>query len=178
MTWSQIERAAANSVWPMATLDTLGRARAIAAGLSGVAIHETRIDAPFADVWRFISDLERSVPIFDASVRSYRITRREGTRLRANSYPTIGFGLIPFGCEIELEDGWCWIMSRPRGYVVCMAAAPDPDSELRTRYVHVEGVARAGRRIKPLLRGTRRLSQRHVANDVAAIVRALGTTSG
>lgn len=59
--------------WPVASLDSVGRLRALAAGLDGVTIEERALDARFGEVWSFISDLERSIPTFDRTVASIRI---------------------------------------------------------------------------------------------------------
>jgi hypothetical protein len=160
-----------DETWPTASLRPTGRARALAAGLPGTALQEGLIDAPFEQVWGFISDLERSVPQFDATVARLRILERDGTRLRASTRASWRMAGLRLGFDVDLEEGWCWMVSRPRLYVVAMAAEPDADDPGRTRYVHVEGVT-----VRPrlLARATRGRSRHHVAADVAGIERALG----
>jgi hypothetical protein len=157
--------------WPVASLSPIGRARALAAGLPGAVIQEGMIDAPYAEVWGFIADLERSVPTFDEDVARLRIVDRDGTRLRIRARSSWRLAGVPIGFDVDLEDGWCWMVGRPRVYVVAMAAEPDPDDPGRTRYAHLEGVT-----VRPrlLARATRWRSRRHVASDVAGIERALG----
>lgn len=161
--------------WPIAELSPTGRARALAAGLPGAVLQEGVIDAPFADVWGFISDLERSVPTFDDVVGRLSITSREGTRLRVHTRASWRMAGLPLDFDVDLEEGWCWMVARPRIYVVAMAAEPDPDDAGRTRYAHLEGIT-----IRPrlLARATRVRSRRHVASDVAGIEEAVRTLEG
>ncbi|QYG91397.1 hypothetical protein HC251_02400 [Iamia sp. SCSIO 61187] len=173
-TWSDLDDAAAADPWPTATLDPGARVRALAAGLPGAVVQEGVLAAPFGRVWGFIADLERSVPTFDVDVAALRILRRDGTRLRVLARSSWRLAGAPLGFDVDLEDGWCWMVSRPRLYVVAMAAAPDPADPGRTRYAHMEGLALSGRALAPLLRVTRRRTRRHVASDVAGIERALG----
>lgn len=156
------------TAWPTASLSPIGRARALAAGLPGAVIQEGRFDAPFTDVWGFISDLERSVPTFDHDVRWLRVLSRDGTRLEVRAGSGWSLGGIPLGFDVDLTDGWCWMVARPRLYVVGMAAEPDPDDPGRTRYAHLEGVTV---RPRALAAATRWRSRRHVAGDVAGIAR-------
>lgn len=164
-----------DETWPTAVLGPLGRARALAAGLPGTALQEGVIDAPFDRVWGFVADLERSVPAFDAVVARLRVVERDGTRLRIHTRSSWRMAGLPLGFDVDLEDGWCWMVARPRIYVVAMAAEPDPDDPGRTRYAHVEGIT-----VRPrlLARATRVRSRRHVASDVAGIERALGLGPG
>lgn len=157
--------------WPVATLGPIGRARALAAGLPGAVLQEGVIDAPFAEVWGFVSDLERSVPTFDAVVARLRVVDRDGSRLRVRTRASWRMAGLPLDFEVDLEDGWCWMVGRPRVYVVAMAAEPHPDDPGRTRYAHLEGLTL---RPRALARATRGRSRRHVASDVAGIERALG----
>ncbi|HMJ75997.1 MAG TPA: hypothetical protein VK507_08495 [Iamia sp.] len=157
--------------WPTADLRPIGRARALAAGLPGTAIQEGVIDAPFDRVWGFIADLERSVPEFDVDVARLRILERDGTRLRVRARSSWRMAGVPIGFDVDLEDGWCWMVSRPRLYVVAMAAEPDPDDPGRTRYAHLEGITV---RPRALARATRWRTRHHVASDVVGIERALG----
>lgn len=160
-----------DETWPIATLSPTGRARALAAGLPGAVLQEGVIDAPFGEVWGFVGDLQRSVPSFDETVAQLRIVDRDGTRLRVRARSSARMGRLPLDFDVDLEDGWCWMVARPRIYVVGMAAEPDPSDPGRTRYAHLEGLT-----IRPraLARATRWRSRRHVASDVAGIERGLG----
>jgi hypothetical protein len=163
--------------WPDAGLDRIARLRVLAAGLPGAAVVEARLDAPFDRVWGWVSDLERSVPSFDAGVRSLRVVRREpagdGERLRIRS--TAAALWLPVTFDVDLAPGWCWMASRPQAYVVGMAAEPDGDG---TRYAHLEAVAFAAPRavrplLAPLLAASRARHRRHVSRDVAGIRRGV-----
>lgn len=171
---STLGASAHDSPWPDAVLSPIARARALAAGLAGVVLHEVTIARPVDEVWAFIGDMERSVPAFDGLVESLEITERPDGRLRGVSRSGAGFGHIRLGFDIDVAPGWCWMVSRPRGYVVCMAAAPDPTDPGRTLYAHVEGFARRGAVMRWLVRATRWWSKRHVAHDVDEILRLLG----
>jgi len=157
--------------WPIAELSPIGRARALAAGLPGAVLHEGVIDRPLDAVWGFIADLERSVPTFDDGVARLRVVDRDGTRLRVATRASWRMGGLPLDFDVDLEEGWCWMVARPRIYVVAMAAEPDPVDPDRTRYAHLEGIT-----VRPriLARATRWRSRRHIASDVAGIERALG----
>ena len=157
--------------WPTASLSPTARARALAAGIPGVVLQEGTLDAPFAEVWGFIADLERSVPAFDDAGARLEVVERDGTRLRIHTRASWRMAGLPLDFDVDLEDGWCWMVSRPRLYVVAMAAEPDPAEPGRTRYAHLEGITV---RPRALARATRWRSRRHVASDVAGIERGLG----
>lgn len=172
-TWTALARAAADEPWPTATLAPAARIRALAAGLPGTVVEERVLDAPFARAWGFIADLERSVPTFDRDVARLQVTDRRGTRLRARARSSWRLGGLPLIFDVDLEPGWCWMVARPRLYVVGMAAAPLPGDRGRTHYLHMEGVPFAGRLLGPVARATRVRHRRHVASDVDGIERAL-----
>jgi hypothetical protein len=173
-TWAELDAAAARSTWPAAALSPTGRLRALEAGLPGVVAERRVFDAPFARVWDFIADLPRSVPTFDRSVASLDVLSREGTRLRARARSGRGFVRMPLAFDVDLEPGWCWMVSRPRLYVVGMAAEPDPDDAGRTVFVHLEGVPFGGRVLSPVARASRVVHRRHVRSDLDGMARALG----
>lgn len=125
--------------WPVGRLDRIGRLRALAEGLSGTAVEERVIAAPFDEVWGFVSDLERAVPLFDDDVARIRITRRDGDRLRLRSTSAARFLWFPAWFDVVLQPGWCLMRSRPQAYVIAMAAEPLADGS--TRFAHLEGVA-------------------------------------
>jgi hypothetical protein len=149
--------------WPTARLDPVRQLRVLAEVLPGVGLVERVLDAPYARVWSFLEDLERSVPAFDPMVSSLRVLSREGERLTVATWmPHLP---IPLRFEVELRDGWC--LMRSRLYLVGMAAVPLGD---RTRYAHLEGLPVRG---LPVLRPLRPLFRRIVDGDVDGISRAL-----
>ena len=174
-TWTAVARAAAGEAWPTATLAPAARLRALSAGLPGTVVEERVLDAPFERVWGFVADLERSVPTFDRDVARLRVTSRRGTRLRARTTGSWRMAGLPLAFDVDLEPGWCWMVARPRLYVVGMAAAPLPDDPGRTHYLHMEGVPFAGRLLGSVARATRVRHRRHVASDVDGIARALSS---
>jgi hypothetical protein len=153
--------------WPTAQLDPVRQLRVLAEVLPGVGLVERVLDVPYARVWSFLEDLERSVPTFDPMVRSLRVLAREGERLTAATWmPHLP---VPLRFEVELRDGWC--LMRSRLYLVGMAAVPLGD---RTRYAHLEGLPIRG---LPVLRPLRPLFRRIVSGDINGITRALGPVS-
>lgn len=174
-TWTALAQAADEEAWPTATMAPAARLRALAAGLPGTVIEERVLDAPFERVWGFIADLERSVPTFDRDVARLRVTSRSGTHVQARATSSWRHAGIPLDFEVDLEPGWCWMVSRPRLYVVGMAAAPLPGDPERTQYLHMEGLPFAGRVLGPVARATRGRHRRHVASDVDGIERALAS---
>jgi hypothetical protein len=152
------------SQWPTARLDPVRQLRVLAEVLPGVGLVERVLDAPYARVWSFLEDLERSVPAFDPMVRSLRVLAREGEHLTVATWmPHLP---IPLRFEVELRDGWCLMRSRP--YLVGMAAVPIEGD--RTHYAHLEGLP-VGR--LPVLRPLRPLFRHIVHGDVDGISRAL-----
>ncbi|MEY2477960.1 MAG: hypothetical protein QOG87_3275 [Actinomycetota bacterium] len=147
------------SDWPVATLDPVQRLRVMAAALPGTGLVERVLDAPYDDVTAMWDDLETSVPDLDPIVRSVRILRRDGDRLRIEARQMLM--PVPVQFDVELLPGWCWMQSRL--YVVGMAAVPVGDD--RTHYAHLEGAPwRIARLARPLMRRLVRL-------DVAGVER-------
>lgn len=161
-----------SNLWPLATLDPVARLRALAAGLDGVAIAERRLDARFEDVWSFISDLEHSIPTFDRTVASIRILETRGEKLRVRAGSTRQHGFVPMTFDVDLDPGWCWMVSRPQLYVVGMAAVPDGGG---TRFAHMEGLSIPWAPLRPLLRRFASRQARHVRSDLNGIERATAT---
>jgi hypothetical protein len=169
------------AAWPSARLDRIARLRVLAAGLPGATVVETEVDAPFDRVWRWLSDLEHSVPTFDEDVSRLRVVRRVddplgGERLRIRTNSTAAGLWIPAILDVHLASGWCWMASRPQLYVVGMAAEPGGD---RTRFALLEGLAfDLPRPVKslarPLLAASRWRHRRHIPRDLAAIRREAG----
>jgi hypothetical protein len=155
--------------WPTANLDPIRRARILAAVMPG-GFAEVVLDVPYERAWAWLSDLERSVPAFDAMVDTLKITSRRATpdgggediRLTASRHH------VPIPFTVRLDDGWCLMRARGRAFLVVMAAVADGPS--RTRYAQLEAVPLPGGRF---LQG--RLA-RDVRRDVRGIRRLLTTT--
>jgi hypothetical protein len=154
--------------WPDAELDPLARLGLVQATMPGSALAEAVIDAPFEDVWGYVSDLERSVPEFDRLVRRIRIRSRRpdvgdgAERLDVQAWEV---GLpVPLRFDVRLEPGLCLMRGWGRLYFVGMAARPEGD---RTRFRHVEGVPLPGARLlRPVFRRT-------TSDDMAGLIAAL-----
>jgi hypothetical protein len=150
--------------WPVASLGPIGRARALAASIPSAAWAEGILDAPYETVWRWVADLEVSVPRFDSQVHALRVRERDPgngadrLRIRAST-----FG-IPVPFVVRLEDGYCLMQARARLYLVLMAAEPH-DGRTRTRFFHLEAVP------LPMTRLLRPLLQRGVDADLANLTR-------
>src|SRR5262245_66618320 len=106
--------------WPTVELDRVAQLRVLSQALPGVAFEERTIAAPFDVVWDFVSDLPNSVPRFDRDVGSIEILERDRAQLKIISRPA--WLPIPVRFDVELREGWCWMVSRPQLYVVGMAA--------------------------------------------------------
>jgi hypothetical protein len=157
-----------SGAWPMARLDPIAKLRVLEASLPGAAMGERVIDAPFDDVWGYVSDLENSVPQFDRGVSRVRIVRAAGEHLRIHTWAA---GVpIPLAFDVTLRPGSMWMVSSPRLYVVGMAAVPDGR---RTRLAHLEGAV--GRAVRPVRSLARWKVRRHVARDLDGIERAMAT---
>lgn len=124
--------------WPVASLDSVARLRALAAGLPHVALQEIVIEAPFDAVWQVAGDMEHGVPRFEHDVRRVEILAREGERLRLVAYGRLG---LHRRFDAVLRPGWC-VMRAP-GVDIGMAASPE--GEARTRFAHFEGSRWLGR---------------------------------
>ena len=163
--------------WPQAALGTIARLRALQAGLPGTWVEERTIDAPYERVWAWVADLETSVPTFDVDVASLRIVDRiTPTRFRVSTRSTSRVLFAPVNFDVDLEDGWCWMVSRPHLYVVGMAAEPDGD---RTRWAHLEGIALGGPALlRPVLAISNWRHRRHIGHDIDGIARAVSSPSG
>src|SRR3954453_18143192 len=105
--------------WPTVELDRVAQLRVLSRVLRGVAFEERTLAAPFDAVWDFVSDLPTSVPQFDRDVASIEILERHGDQLKIVSRPPLV--PIPVTFDVELREGWCWMVSRPQFYVVGMA---------------------------------------------------------
>ena len=154
--------------WPQATLDPLARLGLVEATMPGTAFCEVVIDAPFAEVWGYVADLERSVPEFDRLVRRIRIRSRQpdaGEAAERLDMLAWEVGLpLPLRFDVRLEPGLCLMRGWGRLYFVGMAARPEGD---RTRFRHAEGVPLPGARL------LRPIFARTTSGDMAGLVAAL-----
>ena len=152
--------------WPTASLDTVARARILAATIPSAVSAEAVLATPFERTWSFITDFEASIPAFDTTVRRVRVTSQDERSARLVAYTTVA--RLPWPFEVDLEPGWCLMRGRFRGFVVVMAAVPEGE---HTRFVHVEGIPLPGTRLlRPLIR-------RMVEGDLGNLGRLLGTVS-
>ena len=162
--------------WPSATLGTVARLRALQAGLPGTWLEERTLAAPFDRVWSWIANLEESVPTFDHDVAELKVTEQvTPTRFKVRSRSSWRALFAPVNFDVDLEAGWCWMVSRPHLYVVGMAAERAGD---RTRYAHLEGIALGtSGPLRPLLGPVLGISsirhRRHIAHDIDGIARAV-----
>lgn len=98
-----------SETWPVAEFDPIRRLRVLAAALPGTSVVEAVIPAPFETVWSVASDLQNELPRFMLDVRSVRIERRQGDRLRALIR---GHSRLRAHFDVVLRPGWCWMESR------------------------------------------------------------------
>lgn len=164
---------------PVVTLARIARLHVLAAGLPGVDVAERIIDAPFEVVWNWVADLERSVPQFDADVAKLRVLRRAGPpddeRLRIRASGPAHLAWLAWQFDVVLQPGWCWMVSKPQGYLVGMAAEPVGD---RTRFAQLEGIGVKGSRtlqhaLRPIYSLSRRRHTRHLPHDLGNIARLI-----
>lgn len=159
------------ALWPDAGFGSVERLRVLARVLPNVHLAEIDLDVSFREAWTFLSDIERSVPLFDQEVSRLRITARLGPGQLAVRAVTRRVP-VPFVVTVDPEPGLIWMQTRPvRAYVVGMAA--EPLAEDRSRYAQLEGLSRA---VGGIGRFGRRRLVRHVEADVAAVGRLLDPT--
>lgn len=147
--------------WPTATIDTAARARILAAAIPSAAISEVEVDAPFDDVWAWLSALDQAIPTFDPTVAAVEVVERAGERWRIKASAPYVRVKLPF--DVRMEPGFCLMRARWRVYMVAMAATPLPGG--RTRITHVEAVP------LPFTRWLRPILARFVRADVAGMAR-------
>jgi hypothetical protein len=154
--------------WPETTLDPIDRLRVMAGVLSGVAVTEVHLDAPFEEVWAFVEDLDRSAATIDPLLAEVRVTKRDGTHWKGKVRTRFLPLWLPL--DIEMNEGLCWMQARGRlrrFQYVGMAAVADPAGG--TRYGHLEGVDIPGGRY------LRWLFRRMIALDAQGISRVFGS---
>ena len=154
--------------WPEGRLDAIARLRVVETAVRGLGTSERVIEAPYRQVWDFVSDLEHAVPAFDTLVRKMRVRGRTpvhggGERLDVLSWSPGSPVAMPF--DVHMEDGLCLMRARGRLFFVGMAAVPEGPG--RTRFRHVEGVPLPGSRLlRPVFRRTSRSDLGHLARIV------------
>jgi hypothetical protein len=163
--------------WPTVELDRVAQLRVLSRALPGVSLEERTIAAPLEVVWRFVSDLPNSVPRFDRDVGSIEILERDGDRMKIISRPT--HIPIPVRFDVELREGWCWMVARPQLYIVGAAAVSAGE---HTRFAMLEGVSLASpmalrAMLAPINATSRWRHRHHLTHDLDGIERALGLRS-
>lgn len=149
--------------WPTATLDNGARARVLAAAVPSAAVAEIEIDAPFGDVWAWLSDPETAVPEFDPTVAAVKVVERDGEQWRIRATAPYVRATLPFDVRME-AGGFCLMRARWRLFMVAMAADP-LDGGRRTRITHVEAIP------LPFTRWLRPLLRRFVREDLRGMAR-------
>ncbi|WP_433437217.1 hypothetical protein [Nonomuraea sp. CA-141351] len=136
--------------WPVAELDPVRRLHVLASAISGAAVATRVISAPFEQVWRVASDLERGLGTFEPDMRSVRVEQTE-SGLVAHARSRYGFRAC---FEVDLRPGWIWMQSR--FLLIGLAAVPVAEGTL---FAATGGVRLPGRAaLVPLL--VRRANER------------------
>ncbi len=148
--------------WPVAELDPVRRLEVLARSIPGARVARRTIDAPFADVWAVMSDLESELGRFQPDLRRVRVVAREGERLVVSARSRLG---MRARFDVVLRPGWCWM--RSRFLLIGMAARPDPAGTLVALTGGVRVPGRAA--LVPVLVATanRRAAQRLAARVTA-----------
>ena len=108
-----------------------------------------------------------TTPRFDTFVRKVRFKGRD-RRGRMRMWVWVrGLPLVPLPFRVLIEDGFCLMQARARGFVVLMAAVPEGDG--RTRYAHAEAIPIPGTGF------LRRRLEHEVASDLRRLQRTIGT---
>ncbi|ACU74993.1 hypothetical protein Caci_6139 [Catenulispora acidiphila DSM 44928] len=132
--------------WPTADLDPVRRMRVLASALPSSAYAELRVDAPFGRVWRYLADMDRSVPELIGFIRRFELAA-DGSAVATGLLGNRG------RFDVELREGWCVMQDR---FVVGGFAAVAQDGGGATLLAGCGAVRTAGiRRVVPLLFGER-----------------------
>lgn len=99
--------------------DPITRLQALATALPGSVTAQRIVESPFDDVWGVLSDLERSVPIYEPHVERLRIMGRTGDHLDLQVELVNGDRQ---DVQARLTEGWCLMQSAET--IVAMAARP------------------------------------------------------
>jgi len=133
------------SEWPESDLDPVRRMRILVAALPRAAFRERVLDAPFDDVWRVASDLERGTPQWKKDVSALTILRQENESLEVEIRSYLG---IRMRLRAVLRPGWCVMHGRLLS--VGMAATPEGS---QTRFAHFAALSLPGTgALRPVLR--------------------------
>jgi hypothetical protein len=131
--------------WPVTDLDAVQRMRVLASALPSGAYGRLHIEAPFEQVWGYLSDMDRSIPDLIGFIRRFE--------LGAHGTAAVATGLLGNRGRfaVDLRDGWC--VMQDRFVVGGFAAVPDGGGTL---VAGCGAVRTAGvRRVVPLLFGER-----------------------
>lgn len=164
--------------WPSARLGRVARLRVVAAGLPGAHLHERVINADFDEVWRVVSDLERTTPLCEPDVQSLQVLARNDDRWQVRVRLPRWAASRSLHLDVTMRTGWCWMTSRPGFYVIGIAAEPAPGQPGATLLAHLEGVTlphppAAGWLVAPLLALSRWRHRLHVPRDAARLAAAI-----
>jgi hypothetical protein len=145
--------------------DPITRLHALAAALPGSVVAQRLLDASFEQVWSVVSDLERSVPIYEPQVERLRIVSRDAQQLELMVDLVGGQRLH---VQARLTSGWCLMQSDET--VIAMAARRDGH---RTPVAHLE----CPRAPSQVLRATRQDAdrQRGKLEHEPAVIERLAT---
>lgn len=90
-------------------LDPVRRLRVLAAGVSGAAVTERVVDAPFGEVWALVSDFEGGFGRFETDMRNVTVTEVDGERVELLARSRFGMRARLTGVH---RPGWFWAQSR------------------------------------------------------------------
>jgi hypothetical protein len=137
--------------WPVAELDSVRRLHVLAESTPGVVYAEHLLPLPFEQTWPVIADLEHTLPLLLADVRSFTVTKSDGT-------PTEALARSPLGMrarfDISMRTGYCVMRSR---FLVGGLAAIQEGEQTRLAFfggLRLPGIRFADKLIHLLTRGT------------------------